>query len=137
MSLSWSTPNDAGGYNTVNYIITVTLLDGSDPWYITIIDNSTSYNVTGLMFGQSYNFTVRANNNIGVGNESNTIIVTLTDAGLLFSLLQLSVVTCNFIVQVVTTDGVIVSTRTVTSIFTSPTSLTPTSSSSKKYYCNN
>ena len=36
------------------------------------------------MFGQSYNFTVRANNSIGLGEESNTIDVTLPDAGLLF-----------------------------------------------------
>ena len=85
MSLSWSTPSDTGGYNTVNYIITVTPLNGSGLWNITTTDNSTSYIVTGLMSGQSYNFTVRANNSIGVGNESNTITVTLPDAGLLFS----------------------------------------------------
>ena len=71
----------------MNYIITVTSLDDSDPWTITTTDNSTSYTVTGLMFGQSYNFTVRANNSIGVGNESNTINVTLPDAGLLLWLL--------------------------------------------------
>ena len=41
-----------------------------------------------------------------------------------------------FIVQVVTVHGIIVSTRTVTSTLTSPTSLAPMSSS-KKYYCNN
>ena len=81
MSLSWSTPSDTGGYNTVNYIITVTPLDGSGLWDITTTDNSTSYIVTGLMFGQRYNFTVRANNSIRLGEESNTINVTLPDAG--------------------------------------------------------
>ena len=75
MSLSWSTPNDTGGCNIENYIITVTPLNGSDPWNITTTDNSTSYIVTGLMSGQNYNFTVRANNSIGVGNESNTVTV--------------------------------------------------------------
>ena len=136
VGLSWNTPNDTGGYNTVNYIITVIPLEDSDPWNITTTDNSTSYIVTGLMFGQSYNFTVRANNSIGLGEESNTITVTLPDAGLLFSLLQLNASSYNFIVQVVTIDNTIVSTTTIISTFTSPTPVTPTSSS-KKYYCNN
>ena len=83
VSLSWSTPSDTGGYNTVNYIITVTPLDGSGPWTITTTDDSTSYIVIGLTFGQNYNFTVRGNNSIGVGNEGNTINITLPDAGLL------------------------------------------------------
>ena len=83
VNLSWSTPIDTGGCNIENYIITVTPLDGSDPWNITTTDNSTSYTVTGLMFGQSYNFTVRANNCLGVGEESNTIIVTLPGEGTL------------------------------------------------------
>ena len=74
--LSWSTPSDTGGYNTINYIIIVTtLLSKNDPWNVTTTDNS--YTVTGLMFGQSYNFTVRANNSIGLGDESNIVSVTL------------------------------------------------------------
>ena len=77
VSLSWSAPNDTGGYDIENYIITVTPLNGSDPWSNTITDNSTSYVVTGLMFGQSYNFTVRANNSIGLGEESNIVTVIL------------------------------------------------------------
>ena len=81
--LSWSTPSDTGGCNIENYIITVTPLDGSDPWNITTTDNSTSYTVTGLMFGQSYNFTVRANNCLGVGEESSTVTVTLPGKGTL------------------------------------------------------
>ena len=80
MSLSWSTPS---GYSTVNYIITVSPLDGSDPWSVTTTDNSTSYIVTGLMSGQSYNFTIRANYSIGVGEESNIITVTLPGEGIL------------------------------------------------------
>ena len=131
MSLSWSTPSDTGGYHIVNYIITVTPLDGSDPWNITTTDNSTSYNVTGLMSGQSYNFIVRANNGIGLGEESNMINVTLPDAGLLFSSQQLSATSYNFIVQVVTTDSNIMSTTTIISTFTSPTSVIPMSTSSK------
>ena len=83
MSLSWNAPNDTGGYNTVNYIITVTPLDGSDPWNITTTDNSTSYVVIGLMFGQSYNFTVRGNNSIGLGEESNTVTVLIPGEGTL------------------------------------------------------
>ena len=79
--LSWSAPSDTGGCNIVNYIITVTPLDGSDPWNITTTDNSTSYTVTGLMFGQSYNFTVRGNNNIGLGEESNTVTVLIPGEG--------------------------------------------------------
>ena len=55
----------------MNYIIIVTPLDGNDPWNITTTNNNTSYIVTGLMFGQSYNFTVRSNNSIGLGEESN------------------------------------------------------------------
>ena len=65
----------------MNYIITVTPLDGSDPWSVTTTDNS--YTVTGLMFGQSYNFTVRANNSIGVGEESNTLTVLLLGYGMM------------------------------------------------------
>ena len=86
MSLAWSAPSDTGGYNTVNYIITVTPLDGSDPWNITTTDNSTTYTVTGLMFGQSYNFSVRANNSIGLGETSNTVTVTTYTIGMFFSL---------------------------------------------------
>ena len=82
MSLSWNTPNDTGGYNTVNYIITVTPLDSSVPWTITTTNNSTSYTVTGLMFGQRYNFTVRASNSIGLGEESNIITVILPGEGI-------------------------------------------------------
>ena len=83
VSLSWSVPSDTGGYNTVNYVITVTPLDGSDPWNIPTTDNSTSYIITGLiMFGQSYNFTVRANNNIGLGEESNMVTVTTNTIGI-------------------------------------------------------
>ena len=137
VSLSWSAPNDTGGCNIENYIITVTSLDGNNPWNITTTDNTTRYTITELMFGQSYNFTVRANNSIGLGEESNTINVTLPDTGLLFSSQQLSASLYNFIVQIVTIDNTIVSTRIVTSTFTSPTPVTPTSSSSKKYYCNN
>ena len=78
MSLSWSVPSDTGGCNIVNYIITFIPLDGSDPWNITTTDNSTSYTtVTGLMSGQSYNFTVRANNCLGVGEESNAHTISL------------------------------------------------------------
>ena len=55
VSLSWSTPNDTGGYHIVNYIIIVTPLDDSDPWNVTTTDNNTSYVVTELMFSQSYN----------------------------------------------------------------------------------
>ena len=80
--LTWSAPNDTGGYNTVNYVITVTPLDGSNPWNITTIDNySTSYTVTRLMFGQSYNLSVRANYNIGLGEKSNIITITLPGEG--------------------------------------------------------
>ena len=86
MGLSWNAPNDTGGYNTVNYIIIVTPLDGSDPWNITTTDNTTRYTVTGLMFGQSYNFTVRANNSIGLGEESNIVTVTTHTIGTFFPL---------------------------------------------------
>ena len=74
VSLSWIAPNDTGGYDIEKYIITVTPLDGSDPWNITTTDN---YTVTGLLPGQSYNFTVQANNIIGLGEKSNTISVSL------------------------------------------------------------
>ena len=35
------------------------------------------------MFGQSYNFTVRANNSIGLGEESNTLTVLVPGLGIL------------------------------------------------------
>ena len=79
LNLSWIAPSDTGGCNIENYIITVTLLDST--WNITTTDNSTSYIVTGLMSGHSYNFTVRANNCLGVGEESNTVTVTLPGEG--------------------------------------------------------
>ena len=62
----------------------MTPLDGSDRWNITTIDNSTSYIVTGLMFGQSYNFTVRANNSIGLGEKSNLLTVLIPGRGKTF-----------------------------------------------------
>ena len=83
MGLSWNVPSDTGGYNTVNYIITVTPLDSNNPWNIPTGDNTTGYTVTGLMFGQSYNFTVRANNSIGLGEESNILTVLIPGLGIL------------------------------------------------------
>ena len=82
MSLSWSTPSDTGGYDAVSFIITVTPLnlDGSDPWNITTPDNH--YTITGLMFGQSYNFTARANNSIGLGEKSNLITALIPGEGM-------------------------------------------------------
>ena len=88
VSLSWIAPSDTGGCAIINYIITVTPLDGSDPWNITTTDNSTSYIVTGLMFGQSYNFTVRANNSIGLGEESNSLTVLIPGEGMTFEYIQ-------------------------------------------------
>ena len=82
VSLSWSIPSDTGGYNTINYIINVTPLDSNDPWNITTTDNSTSYTVTELMFGQSYNFTVKANNSIGLGEESTPIAALIPGEGM-------------------------------------------------------
>ena len=55
----------------------MTPLDDSDSLNITTTDNSTSYTVTGLMFGQHYNFTVRANNCLGKGVESIAVSVVL------------------------------------------------------------
>ena len=83
MGLSWSTFNDTRGCNIENYIITVTPLDGSDPWNITTTDNSTNYTVTGLMSGQRYNFSVRGKNCLGVGEESNTVTVLIPKRGTL------------------------------------------------------
>ena len=62
----------------------MTPLDGSDPWNITITDNTTTYTVTALMFGQSYNFIIRGDSCLGLGRESNYINIILPDAGLLF-----------------------------------------------------
>ena len=70
----------------MNYVIKVTPLDGNDPWNIPTADNSTSYIVTGLMFGQSYNFTVKVNNNIGLGKESNTLTVLIPGEGILLNI---------------------------------------------------
>ena len=81
VSLTWSAPSHNGGYNIMNYIITVMPLDGSGALNITTTDNSTSYTVTGLMSGYSYSFTVRTNRNIGLGEKSNTIVITLPGEG--------------------------------------------------------
>ena len=76
MSLSWITPNGTGGHAIMNYVITLTPLDSSDPWNISIIDNSTSYTVIRLMFGYIYILTVRASSCLEVGKESNLVTVT-------------------------------------------------------------
>ena len=69
----------------------------SDPWHIDTTDNSTSYTVTGLMFGQSYNFSVSAENCVELGEDSNIVSATLPGEGILLSsyllLLQLSLST--------------------------------------------
>ena len=67
----------------MNYIITVTSLDSSDQRNITTMDNNTSYTVNGLIFGQSYSFTVRANYNTGPEDTSNIVTVTLPGEGML------------------------------------------------------
>ena len=78
VSLSWSGPSDIGGCDdTVNYIITVTVNNGSHLWVIITTDDSTNYTVSGLEFGQTFSFVVKANNSIGLGEESNTVTVTL------------------------------------------------------------
>ena len=74
VSLSWPPPSDTGGYSTVNYIITVIPVNGGSSWNITTDDNITSYTVTGLMVGLTYNFNVRANNSIGEGDPSDNVI---------------------------------------------------------------
>ena len=82
VNLTWIAPIDTGGYTTVNYIITVTPLNNDNSWTITTDDSITSYIVTtGLVFGITYNFTVRANNSIGQGEPSNTVTVTLPAEG--------------------------------------------------------
>ena len=68
----------------MNYVIIVTPSDDSDPWNITTTDNRTSYIVTGLRICQYYNFTVRANNSIGLGEESNTVTITTYAIGIFF-----------------------------------------------------
>ena len=82
IALSWNASSDTGGYNTINYIINVTPLDSNDPWNITTPDNITSFTVTGLMFGQSYNFTARANNSIGLGEKNNLITALIPGEGM-------------------------------------------------------
>ena len=67
----------------MNYIIIVTPLDVSDSWTITTTGNNTSYTVTGLMFGQRYSFTVRANYSTGPGDTSNIVTVILPGEGIL------------------------------------------------------
>ena len=66
--------------------------------------------------------------------DTKPYVANTTDSFILSSQ-QLSAASCNFTVQVITIDGIIVSTKNITCGFISPTS--PTSSSSKKYYCNN
>ena len=80
VNLTWIAPIDTGGYTTtVNYIITVIPLNNDNSWNITTDGNITSYIVPGLMFGTTYNFTVRSNNSIGQGEPSNTVTVTLPE----------------------------------------------------------
>ena len=69
--------------------------------------------------------------------ETKPYVANTTDNFILPSSLQPNTVTHKLIVQVVTADGIIVSTTTIASTFTSPTSVMTTSSSGKKYYCNN
>ena len=84
VNISWNVPSDTGGCDIENYIITVT--NSSDSWTITTTDNITSYTVNELMSGQTYSFTVRANNCIGMGEKSHVISVTLPAIGLLFDI---------------------------------------------------
>ena len=75
VSLSWSPPTDTGGYSTVNYIITVTLLSTNTLWNVSTDDDVTSYTVIGLESFQRYSFTARANNSVGEGGASNSVTV--------------------------------------------------------------
>ena len=78
--LSWNAPSDTGGYNTINYIINVTPLDSNDSWTVTATVNH--YTITELLFGQSYNFTVKANNSIGLGEKSNLVTALIPGEGM-------------------------------------------------------
>ena len=73
VSLSWSPPTDTGGYPTVNYIITVTLLSTNTSWNVVTNDSVTTYTVTGLESNQRYSFTVQANNSVGEGGASGSV----------------------------------------------------------------
>ena len=92
VNLSWNTPSDTGGYNTVNYIITVTPLDSGNSWNITITDNSTSYTVTRLKSGQRYNFIMRTNNSIGLGDKSNTITALIPGEGMCMHTINVGII---------------------------------------------
>jgi titin len=67
VSLSWSAPPE-GGSPITGYKI---YLDGFE---IATTDSSTTYNNINLINGRSYNYTVAAINNLGVGTKSSSVV---------------------------------------------------------------
>ena len=65
VTLTWTAPIDNGGSSVTNYVI---YNNGS--LFDTTTDSSTSYIATNLTLGQTYNFTVAAQNALGIGLQS-------------------------------------------------------------------
>ena len=77
VSLSWDNPNDATIAN-YDYRIDPDPSDGSSGWtgWQRFTTTNNSHTVTGLTNGTTYSFQVRANNNQGVGPDSDTVTAT-------------------------------------------------------------
>ena len=69
VTLTWTAPIDNGGSSVTNYVI---YNNGS--LFDTTTDSSTSYIATNLTLGQTYNFTVAAQNALGTGSASSPAV---------------------------------------------------------------
>jgi len=76
-SLSWTAPEDNGGYAITDYLVQYKV--ASQPWadFTHTAQTTTSITVTGLTNGSTYDFQVSAVNSIGTGTPSDSVELAL------------------------------------------------------------
>jgi hypothetical protein len=83
--LNWTAPSDSGGLNITGYNIYRGITSGGETKLTSIIGNTLSYIDTQVSNGQTYFYTVTANNSLGESGKSADVIATFQDNTVIIS----------------------------------------------------